>query len=316
MASPTSRTVIYAALAGNLAIAVMKFSAAAYTGSSAMVSEAIHSLVDTGNQGLLLHGLKRAEKPADETHPFGYGRELYFWAFVVAILIFAVGAGISFYEGLSKIAEPHPVESPYVNYIVLALAMIFEAFAWMTAFRAFQAGRRGRGYFQAVHESKDPTIFTVLFEDTAAMLGLVAAFVGIALGQVLGIPELDGVASLAIGVILAATAALLAYECKGLLIGEAADSTLVAAARRVVAAESGVIAVNELLTLHFGPRDVLLVLSLDFHDRLSSVEVEKAISGLEARLKSDHPEISRVFIEAQSRQGHKAALQRSIQDES
>ncbi|MGI9451618.1 MAG: cation diffusion facilitator family transporter, partial [Geminicoccaceae bacterium] len=220
MAASSSKTVIYAALIGNGLIAITKFIAAAFTGSAAMLSEAVHSVVDTGNQGLLLYGIKRSNRPPDDRHPFGYGMELYFWAFVVAILIFAGGAGISIYHGVEKILHPHPVENAYVNYIVLALAMVFEAFAWWVAFRAFQVAKGKLGYFEAVRRSKDPALFTVLFEDSAAMLGLIVAMVGIALGQWLDMPILDGVASVLIGVILAVTAALLAYEAKGLLIGE------------------------------------------------------------------------------------------------
>ncbi len=299
-----SKTVIYAALGGNSLIAVTKFAAAAYTGSSAMLSEAIHSLVDTGNQALLLHGLRRAERPADARHPFGYGMEVYFWTFVVAILIFAVGAGVSIYEGVSKLANPHPVTNPVVNYVVLAVAMVFEAGAWWIAFREFRRSKGPLGYFAAVRESKDPTVFTVLFEDTAAMLGLIVAFVALALSQALGLEWLDAAASIAIGLILAVTAALLAYESKGLLIGESAGRELTEAIRRRVTAHPGVERVNELLTMHLAPRQVLLTLSLDFKDALSSAEVEKVVTDLEARIIEAHPEVSRVFIEAQSWASH------------
>ena len=299
-----SRKVIYAALAGNGLIALTKFGAAVMTGSSAMLSEAIHSVVDTGNQVLLLHGLRRAARPADEQHPFGYGMELYFWTFVVAILIFAVGAGLSMYEGILRVLDPHPIASPYVNYIVLGIAVVFEAVAWAIAFREFRKSKGALTYLSAVRESKDPTVFTVLFEDSAALLGLVVAFFGIFLAQQLGVPELDGVASIVIGVILAMTAVLLAYESKGLLIGEAARPALVAGVRRIVLRQFGVLRVNELLTMHLGPNDVLVNLSLDFADDLSSSDVEASISEFERRMKTDYPEISRVFIEAQSGRGH------------
>jgi cation diffusion facilitator family transporter len=303
--------VIYAALAGNSLIAVTKFAAAAATGSSAMFSEAIHSVVDTGNQGLLLYGMKRARRPADTQHPFGYGMELYFWTFVVAILIFAVGAGISLYEGITKWLHPHALTSPHINYIVLGLALVFEAGAWWVAFREFRRSKGQLGYIAAVRTSKDPTIFTVLFEDSAAMLGLVAAFLGIALGQALDLPALDGVASIVIGLILAATAILLAYESKGLLIGEGASAAVVAGIRRIVAGRPGIDQVNELLTMHLGPRDVLLTLSLDFDDRLTAGQVEAAISDLESAIKSAYPQVSRVFIEAQSRKAHRESELRS-----
>jgi cation diffusion facilitator family transporter len=304
MAAHASKTVIYAALAGNSLIAVTKFGAAAMTGSSAMLSEAIHSLVDTGNQGLLLYGLKRAKRPADATHPFGYGMELYFWTFVVAILIFAVGAGISIYEGITKLITPHPIKDPHINYIVLGMAMVFEAGAWWVAFKEFRRSKGPLGYMAAVRDSKDPTVFTVLFEDSAAMLGLMAAFVGILLGEIYGIPELDGVASVVIGIILAATAVLLAYESKGLLIGEGARPALVAKIEQIAAQKAGIDRVNELLTMHLGPYDVLVTLSLDFDDRLTAGRVEAAISELETSIKSEFPEVTRVFIEAQSWRAH------------
>ena len=304
MAAHGSKKVIYAALIGNGLIAVTKFGASAVTGSSAMLSEAVHSVVDTGNQILLLYGLKRAARPADGTHPFGYGMELYFWTFVVAILIFAVGAGISIYEGISKLMAPHPIRSPHVNYIVLAIAMVFEAGAWWVAFKEFNRSKGRLGYLAAVRQSKDPTVFTVLFEDSAAMLGLIAAFIGIFLADRLGIPALDGAASIVIGLILGGTAVLLAYESKGLLIGEGARPAVIAGIRRIVSGKTGIERVNELLTMHFGPQDVLLTLSLDFDDRLSSGQVERAISEMESEIKTAYPEVTRVFIEAQSWPAH------------
>lgn len=312
MANPSSKKVIYAALIGNGLIAITKFFAAAYTGSSAMFSEAVHSVVDTGNQGLLLYGIKRSSRKPDTAHPFGYGMELYFWTFVVAILIFGVGAGVSFYEGLHKLEDPTPVTDPTINYIVLGLAMVFEFFAWWTAFKEFRRRQGDRGLFEVVHGSKDPTVFTVLFEDSAAMLGLVFAFFGIWLGQRLGMPELDAVASLAIGAILAVTAALLAYEAKGLLIGEGASEDVVSSIREIVTETPGILATNEVLTMHLGPQDVLLNVSIDFADNLNSVEVEAAISSLETRLKEAHPEIRRVFIEVQSITGHASSLRQAI----
>jgi len=306
-----SRKVIFAALAGNALIAVTKFVAATITGSSAMLSEGIHSLVDTGNQGLLLYGLRRAKKPADEKHPFGYGAELYFWAFVVAILIFAVGSGISIYEGVQKVLHPHEVANPAINYIVLGLAMCFEAVAWWIAFKEFQTTRGKRGYLEAVRQSKDPTVFTVLFEDTAAMLGLVAAFLGILGAQYLGIAELDGVASIVIGIILAITAALLAYETKGLLIGEAAAPEIVAAIRNIVEATPTVDRLNEIRTLHRGPNDVLLALSVDFENNLSAGKVENAIAQLEDAIKERYPVVRRLFIEVQSAASHAEEVARA-----
>lgn len=306
MAAGSSKTVIYAALVGNGLIAITKFIAAAITGSAAMLSEAVHSVVDTGNQGLLLYGIKRSNRPADEAHPFGYGMELYFWAFVVAILIFAGGAGISVYHGLEKILHPEPIESVHINYIVLGLAMVFEAGAWWVAFRAFRASKGKLGCFEAVRRSKDPTLFTVLFEDSAAMLGLIVAMAGIALGQWLDMPVLDGVASVLIGVILAATAALLAYEAKGLLIGEGVEPEVSQGIHAILDQQSGIIRVNELRSMHLGPEEVLLTISVDFGGDLSADQVEATISEMERQIKSSYPHVKRLFIEAQNWRAHQA----------
>lgn len=324
MASASSKKVIYAALIANSAIAASKFGASALTGSSAMLSEAIHSCVDTGNQGLLLYGNKRALKPADEQHPYGYGMELYFWTFIVALLIFAGGAGLSMYEGIQKVIHPHPISQEVisfelfgatiafrhimVNYIVLSFAMAFEIYAWIVAYREFQVTAKGRRLIPAIRQAKDPTIFTVLFEDTAALLGLVIAFVGIYLADTLDMPVLDGVASIGIGVVLAVTAMLLAYECKALMIGEGATPEVIEGIRDIVDADARIKKTNEMLTLHMGPTDLLLNISLDFVDEIDANDVEAAISELEAKMKQRFPEISRVFIEAQSVAGHQRAL--------
>lgn len=305
-----SKKVIYAALVGNSLISITKFAAAFYTGSSAMLSEGIHSLVDTGNQGLLLYGMKKAKKPADAKHPFGYGVELYFWAFVVAILIFAVGAGVSIYEGIQKVLHPHPVTNPMVNYVVLALAMVFESVAWFVALKEFTAIKGKRSYMQAVQQSKDPTLFTVLFEDSAAMLGLVAAFIGLAAAQILGLPWLDGAASIVIGVILGGTAIFLAYETKGLLLGEAASPELVREVGALVAATPDVDCLNELRTMHMGPEDVLLALSIDFKNDISVGQVEDAIYKLEITIKEQFPMVKRLFIEVQNRAHHNEMVRR------
>jgi cation diffusion facilitator family transporter len=303
-----SKVVIYAALGANALIALTKFAAAAVTGSSAMLSEAVHSVVDTGNQGLLLYGLWRSTRPPDQRHPFGYGRELYFWSFVVALLIFAGGAGVSLYEGLHKLQDPTPVTHAYVNYVVIALAMLFEGVGWTFAFRAFRAVKGERSYLEAVRLSKDPAVFTVLFEDSAALLGLVVALVGIGLGEWLERPALDGVASIGIALILGATAVWLAYECKGLLIGEGVLPEVRLGIERIVAGQPGILRVNEHRSVHLGPDEVLLNLSLDFASDLSADQVEAAISELERRIKAAYPEVKRVFIEAQSWRAHRAAL--------
>ena len=304
MASHGSKKVIYAALIGNSLIFVTKFAAAIVTGSSAMLSEAVHSVVDTGNQGLLLYGIKRSKRPADKTHPFGYGAEIYFWSFVVAILIFGLGAGVSFFEGVQKLLHPHPISNPYINYIVLGVAMVFEAVAWWIAYKEFGKVRGNFGLFEAVQRSKDPTIFTVLFEDTAAMLGLVAAMIGIACADKLGIVWADGAASVAIGVILAGTAAIMAYETKGLLIGESATRELRQGVRGIIGRAKDVRYINELRSMHMAPNDILLAISLDFHDNLNVGRVEETIFRLERDIKSRFPDIKRLFIEVQSQRDH------------
>ncbi len=307
MAAHGSRKVIFAALAGNSLIALTKFAAAAYTGSSAMLSEAIHSVVDTGNQGLLLYGLKRAKRPPDDQHPFGYGMEVYFWSFVVAILVFAVGAGVSFYEGVHKVMHPQPISTPLVNYAVLGFAMIFEGSALYVAYREFGKVRGNFGLFEAIQRSKDPTLFTVLFEDTAAMLGLVVAFAGIFISHTFGIPWVDGATSLVIAVILAGTAILLALETKGLLIGEAASPVVVNGVKNIVRGQKAIGNINEVRTMHLGPEDILLALSVDFVDRLPSEQVEAIIFELEKQIKQEYPEIRRLFIEAQDKYHHYAS---------
>jgi len=304
--------VVLAALVGNSLIATTKFIAAGITGSSAMLSEAIHSVVDTGNQALMLWGMKRAGRPADEQHPFGYGMELYFWTFVVAILVFAIGAGVSLYEGFHKLSDPREIQRPFVNYIVLAFAMVFEGAAWCVAFREFRR-RKGakQGYFEAVQLSKDPTVFTVLFEDSAAMLGLLAALIGLLLVQLTGDPVFDALASIVIGVILACTAAVLAYESKGLLIGEAASREVRLGIYRILGQERNILSINEVLTMHLGPEDVLLTASLDFSDVMSSADVEERVSALEVKIKAKYPEIARIFIEVQSKAGHLRNIKRT-----
>ena len=300
MSVEASKRVIFAAFAGNFAIAVTKFAAAAYTGSSAMLSEGVHSLVDTGNQALLLYGLKRAGRPADKTHPFGYGKELYFWAFVVAILIFAVGAGVSLYEGIERVRHPTPVSSPIVNYVVLGLALIFESGCWYVAWKEFNATRGEQPIMAAIRRSKDPAIFTVLLEDSAALLGLLIALIALIFSELLDMPVLDGVASIGIGCVLALAAIILAYETKGLLIGEAADPVLDKGIRRVLAAQRHIERVNEVLTLHQGPRTILVTVSLDFRDSITADQVEGVVSDIEERIRRIDPAIGRVFIEAQS----------------
>src|SRR5690349_15980029 len=245
-----ARKVIYAALAGNLAIAGTKFVAAAITGSSAMFSEGVHSVVDTGNQALLLYGMRRASRPPDERFPYGHGKEIYFWSFVVALLVFALGAGVSFYQGVQGLRSPEPMQNPAINYAVLAFAALFEGGSWLVALREFRSKKGRRGYLEAVRLGKDPRTFAVLFEDTAALVGIGVAFLGVALDHLTGNPFFDSAASIVIGVILAVTAFLLARETKGLLIGESANREVVAEICRLASRYREIAKVHEVLTMH------------------------------------------------------------------
>ena len=295
------KLVIYAALAGNTLIAIMKFIAASITGSSAMFSEGIHSVVDTGNQMLLLYGLKQAKKPADERFPFGHGKEIYFWSFVVAIMIFAVGAGISVYEGIHRLLEPSPVDNFLVNYIVLLLALIFEGAAWFFALKEFRKAKGQWGYFEAVQRGKDPSMFVVLFEDSAAMLGLIVALLATFLTQVTGNLYFDGIASIVIGLILAGTAIWLAIETKGLLIGERANVHVIDGIRKLSQSYDNIEHVNEVLTMHMGPEFILVNISVEFRDEATATEIENTVSQLDAAIKNEFENVKRIFIEAEAK---------------
>ena len=302
--SSSSKKVIYAALVGNALISVTKFSAAFVTGSAAMLSEGIHSLVDTGNQILLLHGLRKAQKPADEQFPFGHGKEIYFWSFVVAILIFAVGAGVSLWEGVHNLLHPRELGSPTLNYIVLGLSVIFEGAAWLMAVREFTRSKGRWSYVAAVKRGKNPSLFVVLFEDSAALLGLVAAFVGIFLAQLTGISAFDAAASICIGLILGGTAIWLAYETKGLLIGESANREIVQDIKTLAASIEEVKKVNEVLTLHMGPEFILVTISMDFRNDIPVGRVEDTIAALDRKIKAAHPNVKRIFVEPEKGTAH------------
>jgi cation diffusion facilitator family transporter len=290
-----NRTLILA-LAANLGIAVSKFVAAAITGSSAMLTEGVHSVVDSANQLLLLWGRRQSKKPPDRKHPFGYGRELYFWSFVVALLVFALGAGVSVYEGIVHIRHPEPAVSPLIAYGVLLLAFLLEGGSTVSAFNEFRAAKGALGWIAAVRESKDPPAFIVLLENGAAMAGIVAAAVGLALSQTTGNPVFDGAASIVIGLILGVTATLLAKESKALLIGEAADPELVEGIRAVAAAHAGIAGVGVVLTVHSAPDQVTAMLSADFVDTISAGEVERIVAEIEAEVARRWPEVRRMFI--------------------
>jgi len=295
-----SRTAVVAAIVGNLLIAVTKFITAAFTGSSAMLSEAIHSLVDTGNGGLLLLGAWRSRKPPDTTHPFGYSTEIYFWSLVVAILIFALGGGMSVYEGVSHLATPHHIENPTWNYVVLGLALIFESASFYFAFKAFRSEKGKQSVVQTIRASKDPTTFTVLFEDTAALLGLLVALAGVFLAHQFNEPHFDGAASIVIGVILGVVAAVLAYESRSLLIGEGVRPEVMASIRAIVTSDPAVSEIKQFLTLHFGPADVLLTMNLRFQKEFTASEVAEVIARLEEKIRGQFPEINHIFIETES----------------
>jgi cation diffusion facilitator family transporter len=294
--------VLYGALAANLGIAIAKFIAAAISGSSSMLTEGVHSLVDSGNQLLLLYGQHRARKPADHSHPFGYGRELYFWAFVVAILIFAVGAGVSIYEGWAHIAEPEPLRNPLINYIVLGIAFALEGTSWAIAVREFNASRGSAGWWQSIHRSKDPAGFIVLFEDSAALLGLGVAGFGVWASHAFNDPRLDGIASIVIGVILAIVAILLAREAKGLLIGESADPALISLLWKVVDGRPEITAVNHVRTIHTAPDAIFVAISADFDDALTMGEGEVLIELIEAEMRAAVPELTSIYIRPEKRQ--------------
>ncbi|MCK4833192.1 MAG: cation transporter [Gammaproteobacteria bacterium] len=299
MSSSASTKVIIAALIGNAAISITKFFAAFMTGSSAMLSEGIHSLVDTGNQILLLYGMKRAKKPANEAFPFGHGKEIYFWSFVVAILIFAVGSGVSIYEGIRHVMEPSQIQNPMVNYVVLGFAIVFEGGAWFFAFKEFGKVKGKRGYIEAVQRGKDPSMFVVLFEDSAALLGLFVALLGIWLAQVTGNPVFDGAASIIIGMILGGTAIWLAIETKGLLIGEGANKEVIDGIRRIAESFGEVERVNELLTMHMGPEFILVNISIRFRRGQLTREIEEVIQEIDSVIKTEFGLVKRVFVEAE-----------------
>jgi len=292
-----SKLAIYAAAAGNLAIAVSKFVAFVFTGSSAMLTEAVHSLVDTGNQGLLLLGLKRASRPPDEGHPFGHGMELYFWSFVVALLVFALGGAFSIYEGFLRVAEPEPLESAWINFLVLGLAIGFEGGSFLVAFREHRRRHGGRGRFlSSIKSSKDPSLFAVLLEDAGALIGLVMALAGVAASSLLGLHWADGVASIGIGVLLTLIAIFMANETRSLLTGEAASPEIVREVRAILEADPRVVQVIEVLSLHLGPEEILVGVTIDFDDDLPGGAVEDAASELSARIQDAQPAITRLFL--------------------
>lgn len=294
-----SKAAIFAAIAGNVGIAVVKFVAAGVTGSSAMMAEAVHSLVDTANGLLLLLGMKRSKRPADQRHPFGYGKELYFWSLVVSMMIFGAGGGVTIYEGILHVLHPEPAKDAIWNYVVLGVAILLESGSFFVAFRQFRRHNPG-SLWKAMKRSKDPSTFTVLFEDTAALVGLVIALVGVTLSEWLHMPVLDGISSLLIGAVLVVTAMLLGRECLGLIVGEGAEPEKLELIRKVVERHAGVVRVRDLLTMYFGPGTLLLTLGVEFSPGLSSERVAQTIDELETAIVNEVPEINRIFIEAEA----------------
>lgn len=290
---------VYGALGANLAIAATKFAAAVLTGSSAMLSEAVHSLVDTGNQGLLLLGISRSRKRPDDEHPFGYGKELYFWGLIVAVILFGAGGGISIYEGILHVQQPRASTNLKWNLIVLGLSFIFESISFAIAiFKEFLPGKGRRTVIEAVRQSTDPSLFVVLFEDAAALVGLVIAAAGILLAHVLDAPVFDGIASIAIGLVLAAVAVYLTHQSRGLLLGQGMDKMALQHIRDAALSDPAVAGVAQPLTMHLGPEEVLLNLEVTFREGLPSQEIPPAISRIESRIRKLHPDIKRIYIEA------------------
>jgi cation diffusion facilitator family transporter len=295
MAGQGSNRTILTALGANMGIAVAKFVAAAITGSSAMLTEGVHSMVDSTNQVLLLYGRKRATKPADALHPFGYGRELYFWSFVVAILVFALGAGVSVYEGVLHVLEPEPAVSPLIAFVVLAIAFGLEGWSTLAALKDFNAARRG-SIWQEIRQTKDATTLVILLENTGALVGLVLAAIGLGLSLLTGNPIWDGLASVMIGVVLGVLALLLIHEAKGLLIGEAADPELVANIRSCAEAHKEIVTVHDVMTVHSSPTMVTVIISADFDDTITARDLERTVRDIEVQVAERYPVVARVYV--------------------
>jgi cation diffusion facilitator family transporter len=311
--APSTSLVVYAALAGNLLVAITKAGAALWTGSSSMLSEAVHSFVDTGNEVLLLYGMHRSKGAADPDHPIGHGRELYFWSFIVAVLIFALGAGVSMLQGIDHVQNPGPIQDPAVNYVVLGLAFVFEGVTWVISLRQFKAAKGELGFIEAFRRSKDPPSFMVLFEDSAALLGIAIAAAGTYASTSLGMLKADGVASILIALVLAAAAILLAGESKSLLIGERADRRLSDSIRRVASEVESVECVNGLFTVQLAPDQVVVALSLEFADDLHTPEIESAVIEIEKRLRTAHPEVVTVFVKPQTNRTYQDGTQQLVE---
>lgn len=296
-----SKLSLYGGIAANIAIAISKFVAAYFTGSSAMLSEGIHSLVDTGNSGLLLYGTAQSQRPADAEHPFGHSKELYFWGLIVAVLIFAIGGGMSFYEGIKHIQHPEPIEDAGWNYVVLGLSFLFEGIAFYLSVKALLAQADGNtGFVKMLKTSRDPAVFASVMENLAALVGLAVAGLGVFLGHLLNNPYFDGGASIAIGLLLMLVAIFLVGRTKGLLVGTGVDAETLANLERIARAAPQVRDIRSPLTMYLGPNDVIMALDVDFADDLTSTQVAVAVEHLQDAIRAEHPEVQRIFIEAKN----------------
>lgn len=296
-----SKIAIYGAIGANFLISISKFTASFFTGSAAMLAEGIHSLVDTGNGLLLLLGIKFSKKPADKTHPFGYGKEVYFWSFVVSILIFSLGGGFAIYEGIHSLQHPEMIEKPLWNYIVLGAAIIFEGTSLVIAVKEFKKNNKTGSLLRNIIRSKDPSNFAIILEDSAAVIGLIIALIGVFLSSYLENPLIDGISSLLIGVLLLAVATFLARETKGLLLGESAKPEVIEGLEEILKAERFVKAYNYPQTIHFGPNNILVVIEVDLADDEELVHVEEVLGKLEKEIKSTYPQMKQVFIRTTNR---------------
>lgn len=298
-----SKIAIYSALAANIGIAAVKFVAASFTGSSAMLSEGIHSAVDSGNSLLLLFGLHRSQRPADRGHPFGHGKEIYFWSLIVAILVFSLGGGMSIYEGISHMRHPVILRDPFWNYIVLVSSMVFEGASLLYAIREFNRGRGKAGFFKELRMSKDPGLFAVIYEESAAIAGLLLALAGVFLGHYFGNPLYDAMASILIGVVLVIVAVVMVRESRGLLVGESADWDLVKSIYDLVNADESVSTLYYPLTMHLAPNEILLALDVEFRKEMTVNELFGTVNRLESEIKSAFPSVKKIYIEAKNFHG-------------
>jgi cation diffusion facilitator family transporter len=288
---------VYSALAANIGIAIAKFVAAALSGSSASLSEGVHSVADSGNEMLLLFGLRRARRPPTAAHPYGHGKELYFWSLIVAIILFAMGGGLSIYQGVAHLRKPVPLVRPVVNYVVLSVALVFESTSLFVARRQLFRKKKPTSTWRGLRASKDPSVFTIVAEDTAAVAGILVAFIGIALSQLFGQPAFDAIASVLVGVILAVVAMALARESRDLLVGESADAELVREIERLAYAEKAVSGIGRILTMQLGPDQVLVTLEIEFSPDLRARELAQVVERIEADVREAHREVTHIFIE-------------------